>query len=372
MFVSLTAVVVDADAAQRQNIAQALSACGVGLAEQLDDLARLPALLGRAKPPRIVIVNLGSDPRDVLRRIDAHARKFPAVRFVAIARDASAETVMDAMDAGVTAFLPLPIEQARLTAALDRLAGTGNLARRAKVIQFVPTIGGCGATTIACGVAASLARLGKTLLVDLDLVRGAVANSFDVRPRHSIADVTGAGISLDKAKLDGTVSIHRESGLAVLARPDAPADAQRVTREGFERLIDVAGCTFDFVVIDSAMAFDTVHAAAARAADVNVVVMQLTVPSAKNAERFLHAIRRMGIDAGTAQLLINRYVPAETDIQPSEIERALGLKIAWTLPNDFAAAMGAINFGQPVVGRAPRSELSKGIVSFAQMLAARG
>ena len=329
----------------------------------------------RGGAPHFIVVNLEPQPRETLRRLNAIIRKHPATSFIVMGRAQSAELVIDAMDAGVKAFVPLPLDRARLIGAIDRfIEDAGGPSRRARIIQFVPTIGGCGATTIACGVAAALAKLGKTLIVDLDLVRGAVANSFDVRPRHSIVDVAAGASPLDKAKLDAAVVVHRDSGLAVLARPDAPEDAQRVTREGVERLLAIAGANYEFVVIDSTMSLDPVYAAAARAADVNVAVVQLSVPSAKNAERYLHALRRMGIDvvAGRTQIVVNRFTPERSDIQPGEIERALGLKIAWTLPNDFPTALASINFGEPVTQRSPRTELSRSIVGLAELLAGRG
>ncbi|MGB7158976.1 MAG: AAA family ATPase [Tepidisphaeraceae bacterium] len=375
MSVSFSAVLVEPDLSSRRELAQALGAGGIAIAAQVDTVEPLPAVLSRsdAAPPRVVIVNLGSNPREVLRQLSAIARAFPDVSFVVMSSAATAELVMDAMDAGVKAFVPLPLDRARLMAAIERLREGDASERRARVIQFVPTMGGCGATTIACGVAASLAKLGnRTLIVDLDLVRGAVANGFDVRPHHSIADVAGASSQLDRAKLESMLAVHRETGLRVLTRPDAPEDARRVTREGLLHLLDIAGRAFDYLVLDSAMGFDPLHAATTMSADVNVLVAQLTVPSAKNAERCLHALRRMGIDAGTTRVVVNRFVPEATDIQPGEVERALGLKIAWTLPNDFATAMGAINFGEPVTLRSPRTELSKAIVGLAQMLAGRG
>lgn len=374
MLVPVTALIVDPDASIREDVARVLSGQGVALAGQIDDIEQLPAMLARTSPPRVVIVNLDADPRNLLRRIDSLISRHPAVRFFAMARGPSAELVMDAMDVGVSAFFPLPLDPARLAAAIERISDGVDVGRRAKVIQFVPSVGGCGATTIGCGVAASLATMGKTLILDLDLVRGAVGNGFDVRPRHSIADVAGAGAQLDKAKLEAARAVHRASGLAVLARPEGPEDAQRVTQAGLTALLDVAGGAFDFIVIDSTMSLDPVHVAATRLADLNVLVMQLSVPSAKNTERYLHALRRMGIDtsaAGAVQVVVNRFTPERADIQPSEIERALGMKIGWTLPNDFATAMGSINFGEPVTQRSPRTELSRSIVGLAQLLAGR-
>ena len=378
MRAAFTAILVDADPSNREDVASVLAGAGVGIAAQLHDVDQLAAVLGRGGAAAgVIVVNLGPQPRETLRRLNEIIRKNPSASVVVMGRAQSSELVIDAMDAGVKAFVPLPLDRARLVSAVDRLIGdAGDTSRRARIIQFVPTIGGCGATTIACGVAAALAMIGKTLIIDLDLVRGAVANGLDVRPRQSVADVTGggSGLPLDKATLDAAVAVHRDSGLAVLARPEAPEDAQRVTREGIEQVFATACAVYDYLVIDASMSFDPVHAAATRAADVNVPVMQLSVPSAKNAERYLQALRRMGIDAaaGRARIVVNRFTPERSDIQPAEIERALGLKIAWTLPNDFPTALASINFGEPVTQRSPRTELSRSIVGLAQMLSGRG
>ena len=50
-------------------------------------------------------------------------------------------------------------------------------ALRGQIISFIPTIGGCGSTTVACNVSAALAKLGKTVLIDLDLMRGGAAKA---------------------------------------------------------------------------------------------------------------------------------------------------------------------------------------------------
>jgi pilus assembly protein CpaE len=232
-------------------------------------------------------------------------------------------------------------------------------------------MGGCGSTTIACNVAASLARAGKTALLDLDLVRGGVASYFDLRPRYTIADVMDQTATLDMQLLDNALARHAKSGLAILARPELPEDTQRVTQAGFGRLMGMLGRMFDFAVIDSMMSIDPVYSAAIAAADVNVIVMQLNVPSAKNAERFVGALRRMGIESGKMKIVVNRYVKKGWDIDPEEVERALGLKISWMVPNDFKTAIEAINFGEPVVIRAPRADMSTSLTGLAQMLNAK-
>jgi len=176
---------------------------------------------------------------------------------------------------------------------------------------------------------------------------------------------------VDKQLLDNALTIHQNSGVAILARPDLPEDTQRVNPAGIARLLALLGRIFDYVVIDSVMSIDPTYTATIQASDINLLVMQLNVPSAKNAERFVGCLRRMGIEASKIRLVVNRFVKKGCDIEPEEVERALGLKIAWMVPNDFKNAIGAINFGEPVVLRAPRSEISQSLMALATQLDGR-
>src|SRR5437763_580036 len=163
--------------------------------------------------------------------------------------------------------------------------------------------------------------------------------------------------------------MHKNSGLTIHARPELPEDTQRVNAAGLARLVGILGRVFDYVVIDSVMSIDPIYATAIAASDVNVLVMQLQVPSAKNAERFVGVLRRSGVEAAKIRIVVNRYVKKGCDIEPDEVERALGLKISWMIPNDFKNAIAAINYGEPVVLRAPRSEISTSLAGLAAQIA---
>jgi len=128
---------------------------------------------------------------------------------------------------------------------------------------------------------------------------------------------------------------------------------------------------FDYVVIDSVMSIAPLYHTVLMASDLNVIVMQLNVPSAKNAERFVGSLRRTGIESSKVRIVANRYVKKGWDIEPDEVERALGLKLSWMIPNDFKNAIAAINFGEPVVLRAPKSEMSQSLISLAATLSGK-
>lgn len=368
MYVQLNCVIVDPDPANRQEMSTFLSAFGVNLVGQLPNTDALPGLLQRADAPQLVIVNLDPAAHDNLKKLATLPRQYTNVSFFAMSQMLDPNLLMEAMHMGVKEFIPLPISEAKFAAAIERMANTHGMGKKARIIHVIPTQGGCGSTTVACNVAASLGATSRTCLVDMDLIRGGVASYFDTRTRYTIADVMDSATKLDKQLLDNALALHRKSNVAILARPELPEDTQRVTQQGVSRLLGVVGRVFDFVVIDSLMSIDPIYQTTIQSSDLNVIVMQLNVPSARNAERFVGALRRMGIESSKIRIVVNRFVKKGWDIEPSEVERALGLKISWMIPNDFKNAIAAINYGEPVVIRAPKSDMSISLAELCQSL----
>lgn len=368
MYVSLTCAIVDADATNRQELAGFLARFGVQPLAQFSSPEPLAQLLLRPDAPQLVIVNLDPGAHETLVKVSHLPRQFANVSFFLMSQTLDPHLLMEAMHLGVKEFIPLPMSEDKLSAAIERAAQAYGMGRKARVIHVIPTIGGCGSTTVACNVAASLAKTNKAVLLDLDLVRGGVASYFDLRPRYTMADVMDSAEKVDKQLLDNALTLHPNSGLAILARPELPEDTQRVTQPGTARLLGVLGRVFDYVVIDSLMSIDPIYSSIIASSDVNLLVMQLNVPSAKNAERFVGTLRRMGVEASKIRIVVNRFVKKGCDIEPEEVERALGLKISWMVPNDFRNAIGAINFGEPVVLRAPRADISTSLLGLAGSL----
>lgn len=369
MYVQLNCAIVDADENNRQELAGFLERFGIRIVAQMSTPDALPAMLGQPDGPQLVVINLDPNAPETLKRVGHYPRQYPAVSFFLMSQVLDANLLMEAMHLGVREFIPLPMSEQKLTSAIERVAAVHGMGKRAKILHVIPTIGGCGSTTVACNVAASLAKAGhKTCLVDMDLVRGGVASYFDNRPRFTIADVMASSEQVDKQLLDNALFVHPDSGLSVLARPDLLEDTQRVNPAGVARLLGLLGRVFDYVVVDSVMSIDPVYTTVIQATDINLMVMQLNVPSAKNAERFVGCLRRMGIEASKIRIIVNRYVKKGCDIEPEEVERLLGLQIAWMVPNDFKNAIAAINFGEPVVIRAPRSDISTSLIGLANTL----
>jgi pilus assembly protein CpaE len=372
VYVNLNCIVVDADSDNREEMVSFLTDHGGTVVATLSSLERLTPLLRKDDPPQLVMVNLDPNAHDMLRSLGPLIRQFQSISFFVMSEQSvDVQLVMEAMHYGVKEFIPLPADSEKLLAGIERVSHAQGSDKRAKIIQVIPTIGGCGATSIACNVAASLARNHKTVLLDLDLIQGAVATSFDLNPRYTIADVMSSGDTLDRHLIDNALAVHASSGLFVLSRPEQPEDSLRINRLGFNRLLNVITRQFDYIVIDAIMSVDPLYMASMQQADVNVLVLQLSVPSVRNAERFIGALRRMGVDRHNLKIVINRYEKRGADISPEDVSKTLGVEVSWMIPNDFRTAIDAINFGEPLVLRSPRAEVSTSYGKLVQLLNGR-
>lgn len=376
MLVQLPAAVVDADPANLDEMSAFLARVGVAVVARLSAVEQLGAALSAQRPPQLVVVNLDPEPHQMLTRLSPLLQRHPEVDFFVMSESVDPQLLMDAMHLGVKEFIALPVQPDRLRKGVERASRVRRGASsKAKLITFVPTSGGCGATTAACNVAVTLAKKGRTALIDLDLAGGTVAEALDLRPRFSIADVTGG--RLDRQLVDNALILHKPSSLSVLARPELPEDGLRVDAAGLNRLLETMADGLDYIVIDSVMSVAPLWAAAVKASDVVVLVVQLTVPSIRNLSRYLGALRRMGVEVGdgaetgNVRLIANRFAKRGNEVAPEAAEKALGMKLSWMVPNDYRNASAATNYGEPVVLRSPRAEISTSLGQLAHLLNGR-
>ncbi len=369
MFIQLNAIIVDLDTSNREELGAYLRECGMNVAASLSTVEELRTTLQRREAPQVVLINLDPHASAAIEACDPLPRTYPQTAFFAMSQLMDPALLMRIMSLGFREFIPLPMTEKVMSGALERVAQTHGLSKRARIIHVVPSIGGCGSTTVACNLAASLAAAGhKTCLLDFDLICGGVASYFDVRPSYTIADVMQSADRVDQQLLENALVKHERCGLQIMGRPELPEETQRITPQGTRLLLNVLGRMFDFIVIDSVMSVDPVYSALVLGSDATLVVMQLNVPSAKNAERYVGAMRRMGVESSRIKVVVNRFVKKGWDIEPREVERALGLQIAWMVPNDYKNAIAAINYGEPVVIRSPKSEMSQSLIGLASQL----
>src|SRR5262249_29864492 len=119
--VSMNCVIVDADPANRQEMVSFLQGQGIISVSQLPQIDQLVPLLAGGDPPRLVIVHIDPNPQQNLDRLAPMIRMYPHVSFFVMSGVLETSLVLEAMHAGVKEFVPLPVNQQKFKAAIDRV-----------------------------------------------------------------------------------------------------------------------------------------------------------------------------------------------------------------------------------------------------------
>ena len=221
--------------------------------------------------------------------------------------------------------------------------------------------GGTGKTVMATNLGAYLASktTKRVLLIDLDLQFGDAAIMLGLDPKRTMHELVQAPGELDPGKL-AQYTTHHRSGLDVLAAPMLPEHADLVTEQKVVRLVEVAREAYDIVVIDTSPFFYGPMLALLGPTDQLLLLCGLDVPTLKNVRLSLRTLELLGFPAERTNLILNR-VTASVGLTAQDVEDALGIRVAFEVPNDPVVA--------PAVNRGTVPSLHETDSEFAQALA---
>jgi len=227
-----------------------------------------------------------------------------------------------------------------------------------RVVAVMAGKGGSGKTVIAVNTALCvLEALGResVVLVDADLQFGDVALLLQLDPSTTIAEVAPQSEGLSAEKLDSILTRH-ESGLRVLPAPLIPSRAS-VRPKDVVRVIEQLQREYEVVVVDTSAVFDETLLAVLDMADDVMIVVDMDIPSVKNAKIALDTLRASDYPMERMHLVINR-VNSKSRLNVIEVERSLGLRVSASLPSDRVVPQ-SVNEGIPVVALSPRSRVAR-------------
>ncbi len=323
--------------------------------------------------PDVLVADLGDSPApDALPWLQGCA----GVPVLALSARQDAEFLLAAMRAGVREVLPLSPDGQHLRAALERVAGMGRGQdhARGKLLAFVSCKGGSGATFLAANLAYALAAQGsRTALLDFNLQFGdALLFLSDRAPVRTLADLARAHERLDATFL--AASMTEVGPLSVLAAAQDPAQSADILPDHLASVLALARSRYDHVVVDVGRNLDARSLRALDQADLIHPVLQITLPFIRDGRRLLEVFSGLGYGADRISLVVNRH-ERRGDIRIAEVEQTLGIAVARTIPNHYAAAAASVNQGVPIINLAGRSPVSRALrqwsAGFAQAPVAR-
>jgi pilus assembly protein CpaE len=357
---SLRAALISTDPGFSDHVRTALARADLGVVLALESPVRFAQLdeehvqALRRLNPELVIVDLQDDPELGVKFIQFLLEGGAGQKVIAAGPTLEPELLLAAMRAGISDYLPKPVSVEALTEAVQRttqqLGRVSGVRQPGQVYTFFSSKGGSGSTTIATNFAIVLHRLSgkRTLLVDLDLELGEVALLLGAQPRFNFVDMVQNFHRMDSGLLASYIEQH-ESGVHLLSAPFHPDRAEVVNGDEIRRILHFLRQHYDYLVVDTSKSFSPATLAAIDQSDLVFLVANLDLPSLRNIQRGLPMLRRV-LARGEDQLrlVINRF-QAEGDISLEDVSRTLGLKVFWTISNDYEAVVDSINTGKPIV-----------------------
>jgi pilus assembly protein CpaE len=319
--------------------------------------------------PSAAIINLGSNGDQAIKLIQRLNTELPNTAIISVAKETSADLILQSLRAGAREFLRLPISSDELGTVLDRIgefcAGHAPAPKKlGRMTAVFSSKGGCGTSFIAANIAACTPM--RTLLIDLNLECGDLPLFLGLDPRHSVADVVSHR-NLDSEVISAYVAPYSPN-LHLLAAPKEVDPVERIKPEQiFDMLQRLREC-YDHVVLDPQHTFDAVTLAALDQADRIVLVLSLDIPAIRSAKRAIQFFDRVGYRRKIS-VLVNRW-SKQIDLDLHQVEEVLGQPVIGSLLSDYQTVVGSINLGKPLVESNSSSKIAREIIRVTQALTA--
>ncbi len=316
--------------------------------------------------------------------------KSRGIRVILIAEDVSPASLHQLLRLGADEFVPYPLPEKELQAAIDRLNApeppkdevkhaTANLtsgaSKEGALIVVHGLAGGCGSTTMAVNLAWELASLAEdsrpsVCLIDLDLQYGAVSTYLDLPRREAVFEMLSETESMDE-EVFGQALLTFKDRLQVLTAPTDMVPLDIISSEDIDRIIKMARSHFDYVVIDMPSTLVQWSETVLQAAHVYFALIEMDMRSAQNALRMKRALQSEDLPFNKLRFAMNR-APKFTDLAgKSRVKRmaeSLGISIDLQLPDGGKAVTQSGDHGLPMAESAAKNPLRKEIAKLARSL----
>lgn len=344
----------------------ALESCDAESREHVDELDALAERVVEMRPDAL-LVSLHEVPQAVFEALDKLLNPKPLLFFHG---PDDSRLILRAMRSGAYEYIaPGPEERDQLEAAIRRaareVAGAAQV-RQGALLAVVGAKGGVGTSFAACQLAAALARQGeRTALVDGHLRHGDVALYMDLSPKYDLASLASRDAALDVTYLH-TALVSHSSGVAVLAAPKHPEDAEAVDVRCVEGVIDLLRSEFDWVIWDTPHDFDERSLRVLDQANPIVLVTNPDVPALNHMRMQLDLLARLGRQGDDIRVVLNR-AESTASVSARDVKEFLKRPVDASIPNDYRRASACVNQGRTLHETAPRSAIEVAVDELAAL-----
>jgi pilus assembly protein CpaE len=259
---------------------------------------------------------------------------------------------------GVADVLPQPISSTDLSRVVDstlsksRPRATAENRGGGKVLSFIKSCGGAGATSLIVQSACAMGRKknsGVPAVLDFDMQFGSAAIMMDVAQRSSLIDLAGDIHRLDRALLQGA-TVRAKDRFDLLAAPAKTLSTDGITASAVASVIATAARSYNHVFVDLPMHWNDWVVAAMAASDAIVLVVRLTIPSLRRARSQIEQLQAgplRGVPLFVVANAVTESIFGSDGVSRKDAEKALGRKLDFWIPRNQAMRSAADN-GEPL------------------------
>jgi pilus assembly protein CpaE len=340
---------------------------------QAEDSDQVSDWLGPPMPD-ICIIDFDRDRRKAAQAAENIRSTAPDTAIFAVSGDAQPDLIIQAMRSGCGEYLLKPIGREQLLNAVARVGGRRKERTspfKAQVLAFMGAKGGCGVTSLVTQLGALLANSfgKKTLIVDLHRDFGDAALYLGLtKYRYHFFELVENTERLDGELLQGFLARH-SSGLEVIPAPEGNSAPRRILPGAVAQTFEFLRMRYEYILVDMAPGLSDENLEMIRHCDQFHVVTVAEVSALRNVVRQSEYLTRKEIPRERFRVVLNRHQKRSL-ITDSEIEKTLGQKIFWKVPNQYAHVVKAINGGDPIAALSS-SEVTRNLRDMASALGAK-
>jgi len=325
-------------------------------------------------PSCVAVIDFDRDPELALKTTERLQQIFlKKISIIGIGAQVEAGLLLRAMRNGCTEFLTKPIDVPALTASLNRFHASMAIDAHAqsgigRVIAFFGAKGGVGTTMLAVHLATHLVRQHgkKVLLIDHKHQLGHVALYLGLKDtQYHFDELLRNADRLDSELLNGFIVRHR-SGLDVIASPEMSGSPHETSAGEFGRVMDFLRREYDYILIDSSVAYQDSKTSLIDQADEVYIVSTPDVASLRDLARLVETLSLSESATGKLRLVVNRSTATDS-VTSEQIEKAVRFPISISVPNNYFELLRAINDGEPIPPQR-RSEFNQRMARWANQV----
>ena len=322
------------------------------------DLTTLRSLQGD-----VIFLDVDSTNAKQIRTLARFAAEEDSPPIVVTSANLDVASMREFMRIGLTDVLPQPFVGEDVANALQAAVGRHHVAaiapvsdddphHRGSVVSFIKSGGGVGATSLAVQGAAAIGREKKApplCVLDFDIQFGATALQMDAEQRVSVIDLAHDLKRLDGALLRGAMARPHQR-FDLLAAPAAIYPITDLDVDAVATILEVARREYSQILVDLPTLWSDWVLATLANSDAIVLVVQLTVPSLRQAKHQIEMLQTEHLDHIPLIVAANRTATGffgSKDIPLKNAAKAIGRPIDYTIPDDPAMRLAA-DAGRPL------------------------